>query len=225
VNPSRGAPIVRDGLLPPQLLSQLADALAWVPMYFQRRADSDPRAQRLDGYFFYPLATVADKHKDDAEPRLAELDASLRPVQQVWDIVRTEMGDVRLYECEFTANPYGTEGHAHHDCLTAERRGQHATAIVYCNTEWDLSWAGETVLFDAHGDIAHAVLPRPGRIAIFRDDPLHAARGVSRACPMPRRVLVFKMWQKAEQDTPRSRDDGPRVSAGAGRSHARRAPG
>lgn len=185
---------VHDDLLAPELLSELAGALAWVPTFFRRRADHDADAHSLDGYSFYPLATVDDKRNDDAQPALDTLDPALACVRQVWDAVRRAAGKVRLYECEFTANPFGSEGHPHHDCLAPERRHLHVTAIVYCNTEWDLAWAGETVLFDSQGDITAAVLPRPGRVSIIRGDPLHTARGVSRTCPLPRRVLVFKMW-------------------------------
>jgi SM-20-related protein len=186
---------VHDGLLAPELFAQLAGAMSWVPMYFQRPADRDPSAHPLDGYSFYPLASVDDKRSGDAEPVLQGLDPSLVPVQDAWQVVRRTAGAVRLYECEYTANPFGSEGHPHHDCLTPERRQAHVTAILYCNTDWQLAWAGETVVFDRHGDITAAVIPRPGRIAIIRGDPLHAARGVARICPVPRRVLVFKMWE------------------------------
>ena len=192
---------IHDGLLTRELFSQLASALAWVPMYFQRRADHDSAAHPLDGYSFYPIATVGDKRTDDAAPLLDNLDAGLGPIREAWESVRRTVGDARLYECEYTANQFGSEGHPHHDCLTPERRHLHVTAIVYCNTEWEPAWAGETVLFDHQGDISAAVLPRPGRIALIRGDPLHTARGVSRTCPVPRRVLVFKMWRAETQNT------------------------
>ena len=42
------------------------------------------------------------------------------------------------------------------------------------------------------GDIAHAVLPKPGRIVQFDGRILHAARGLSRICPAMRVTLMFK---------------------------------
>ncbi len=146
--------------------------------------------------WYYPLAMVDDKYAEDAEPVLAELDDNLSVVREVWQVVRDAVGmPVRLYECEYTANGYGNEGHPHRDAPRAELRPAHITAVVYCNPEWKTEWAGETILFDDTGDAQTAILPRPGRITFIYGDPLHVARGVSRICPWPRRVLVYKMWR------------------------------
>lgn len=200
---SPSAVSTHDGEIEPKLFASLASGLAWVPMYFQRHADRDPAAHPLDGYSFYPLATVEDKRSDDAAPLLNDLDPALAPVREIWQVVRHLAGDVRLYECEYTANAFGSEGHPHHDCLAADRRASHVTAIVYCNTEWELAWAGETVAFGDDGDITSAVMPRPGRITLLHGDPLHVARGLSRTCPVQRRVLVFKMWRQEPRNNRR----------------------
>jgi SM-20-related protein len=188
---------VHDGLLPPELFAELAEALQWVPTYHVRRADKDPSAHPLDAYSFYPLLTVANKWEDDAAAQIPDLDPSLACLAHVWAAVQNAIGSpVRLYECEYTANAFGSEGHPHHDCLKGERRPLHVTAILYCNTEWKKEWAGETVLFDEEGEISIGVLAKPGRVAIIFGDPLHVARGVSRLCPHPRRALVWKMWAR-----------------------------
>ena len=66
------------------------------------------------------------------------------------------------------------------------------TIIVYLNKEWNIDWAGETVLYDSNKEIEKAVLPKEGRVFAFDSRILHAARPVSRACPALRSVLVFK---------------------------------
>lgn len=165
-------------------------------MYFLNRTQRDPNAHPLDMYWYYPLVSVSDRYADNAEPALADLQEDLSAISSLWQIVKNLVNDsVRLYECEFTANAYGTEGHPHFDSARIDTRHGHITAIVYCNANWEISWAGETVIFDASGEIDSAVLPKPGRICLIEGDPMHVARGVSRICPEPRRVLVFKMWR------------------------------
>lgn len=190
---------VHDAQIPASVFEDLRATLAWVPMYFLRRADRDPGAHPLDVYWYYAIARVDDRYADDAEPLLDELAIELAPVRNVWSIVRRLVGErVRLYECEYTANSFGIDGHPHHDSPRKDLRSSHLTAIVYCNEEWKLEWAGETVVVDRDGEIARAVLPRAGRICLIKGDPLHVARGVSRICPHARQVLVFKMWQIAQ---------------------------
>jgi len=186
----------RDGLLSAEVFDRLQRTLSWVPMYFLNRMERDPSAHPLDMYWYYPLAMVDDKYRDDAQPLLAGLDPELSVIHEVWQVVREAAGvPVRLYECEVTANGYGNEGHPHRDVPRAELREAHITAVVYCNPEWKIEWAGETVLFDEAGDATTAILPKPGRVTFIHGDPLHVARGVSRICPWPRRVLVYKMWR------------------------------
>jgi len=191
---------IQDDLLPAELRTALADALAWVPMYFLRRIERNPTAHPLDTFWYYPLAICDDPYTGDVAPQLESLEDWAAPVGETWSWLSAHLAAtgraVRLYEVEIAANGYGTEGHPHHDCPRPEWRARHLAAIVYANREWDLAWAGETLIFDAHEEVAHAVRPRPGRIALITGDPCHVARGVSRICPEARRVLVFKMWLK-----------------------------
>ncbi|MEY3202405.1 MAG: hypothetical protein RIR70_1955 [Pseudomonadota bacterium] len=189
---------LHDDLLPPALTEELAAALAWVPMYFLRRIERNPAAHPLDTFWYYPLAVCDDPYTGDVEPQLTQLDAWAAPVVSTWTLIRNHLAaagaPVRLYETEIAANSYGSEGHPHFDIPRPEWRPGHLAAIVYGNREWDLAWGGETLIFDEHEEVAHAVRPRPGRVAIIKGDPYHVARGVSRLCPEARRVLVFKMW-------------------------------
>lgn len=200
-------PSRRDGLLSQEVFDRLHSVLSWVPLYFLNRTERDASAHPLDMYWYYPFAMVDDKYADDAEPTLAELDDNLSVVHDVWKIVREAVGvPVRLYECEYTANGYGNEGHPHRDSPRVDVRPAHIAAIVYCNPEWKIEWAGETILFDDAGEAMAAVLPKPGRITFIHGDPLHVARGASRICPWPRRVLVYKMWRTDIDGAPPSAD-------------------
>lgn len=184
-----------DNLVSPELFSRLVALLAWVPMYCLKRTDRDAAAHPLDLYWYYPVLSVKDRYSDDAEPGLEELPDNMFPVRELWNVVRGIVGKaVRLYEIECTSNAFGTEGHPHYDSPRESLRNIHVTAIVYCNEEWRPEWAGETTVFDDRLDIHRAIIPKPGRICFILGDPLHAARGIARICPHPRRVLVFKMW-------------------------------
>ncbi|MDM0122213.1 2OG-Fe(II) oxygenase [Variovorax arabinosiphilus] len=191
---------IYDDLVPHGLFSRLVGLLAWVPMYCLKRTERDAAAHPLDLYWYYPVLTVNDRYIDDAEPSLEELPENMFPVRELWGVVRGLVGSaVRLYEIEYTANAFGTEGHPHYDSPRETLRSTHVTAIVYCNEEWRPEWAGETAVFDDRQDIHRAVIPKPGRICLIFGDPLHAARGIARICPHPRRVLVFKMWLSPQQ--------------------------
>lgn len=110
-------------------------------------------------------------------------------INRIWN--KLSGGPLRghsLVRCYANAHTYGVEGYPHYDAKTRD----HFTTIVYINPMWKLEWAGETVFFDESGDISHAIIPKPGRIAIFPGNILHAARAVSRSCPAMRVTLMFK---------------------------------
>jgi SM-20-related protein len=178
------------------LAERFSTLLPWLPSYFLNRTDRDPSANPLDVYWYYPVAICDDRYSDDVEPQLNELDEQLQPIAQLWQIISARLGfPVRLYECEYGANPFGCEGHPHYDSPREDIRDKHIAVIVYLNSRWDIAWGGETIVFNEQGDVISAVLPKPGRATVLEGDPYHVARGVSRTCPVARRVLVFKMWR------------------------------
>ena len=185
---------VDDGLLSPELRQRLIDCVSWMPLYFLNRFERF-KSHELDTLWYYPLAFTDEGYTADVEPALYDLDASLAPVRECWEQLKTAFGrPVRLYECMLSANAFGNEGRVHQDITDEARREKHYTALVYLNREWKAEWAGETVFFDADNEISGAVLPRPGRVVIAARDAPHAGRSVSRICPTDRRVLVFKFW-------------------------------
>jgi SM-20-related protein len=185
---------VSDTLLPDDLKAALIDTVAWMPMYFLNRWERF-RSHELDMHWYYPIAFGDEAAVDDVEPKLAALDDAMRPIERCWQAIKAAYpGPVRLYECMLSANAFGTEGRVHRDVLEHLPRERHHTALVFCNKEWDVDWAGETVVFDDDGEVTAAVLPRRGRVMQIHGDPRHVGRSVSRICPTDRRVLVYKFW-------------------------------
>lgn len=188
---------VLDDLLTPPLKAQLYETIAWLPMYFLNRS-ARYQTDSMDIHWYYPLAIVDESYTEDVEHKLMALDDSLVCVKDAWALIKKHVqNDLRLYECMVSANTFGTEGHIHHDVPERAPREKHLTILVYCNKEWKMDWAGETLFFDEQGEVNAAVIPKPGRVLICKGDPVHVGRSVSRICPTDRRVLVFKAWLEA----------------------------
>lgn len=186
---------VHDDWLPADQRQQLIDTLAWVPVHFLNRRDRDPDTHALDLHWFYPFAVSEEADRGDVEQQVLDLEAPLDSVAQCWARIKSLVGrPLRLYECMLSANTFGTEGGVHHDIRQPQARPRHLTALVYCNREWSVDWGGETLVFDAQGEITAGVRPRPGRLMLLFGDPSHVGRSVTRICPSDRRVLVFKAW-------------------------------
>jgi hypothetical protein len=117
-------------------------------------------------------------------------------VQAIWKAIQNQIGERCLMRTYINSYTYGTDAYAHiDDYWIMEEYGADSmteTIIVYLNKEWNIDWAGETVLYDSNNEIEKAVLPKEGRVFAFDSRVLHAARPVSRACPALRSVLVFK---------------------------------
>jgi SM-20-related protein len=96
----------------------------------------------------------------------------------------------RPYRSYVNVAHYGDMLFTHTDCLP----GAHElTALWYVCDRWDHEWGGETVFFDANHDIRAAVIPKPGRLAIFDGAILHAGRPPNRICYTPRYTLALKL--------------------------------
>jgi len=81
---------------------------------------------------------------------------------------------------------YGLGGRPHQD------DGQF-TLLYYPNPEWKDGWDGETVFYDPSGEISFAVRLRPNRFVFFDASTLHAGRAPSRACPVLRVTVAYKL--------------------------------
>jgi SM-20-related protein len=188
---------VFDGLLPESTQSALVEAMHWMPVHFLNRWDRF-KSHELDMHWYYPIAFSDEPYTADVESALDGLDDNLWPVLDTWKAIKKAVDrPFRLYECMLSANTFGTEGRVHQDIADPLARKDHWTALVYCNREWKLEWAGETLFFDERGEIVGGVMPKPGRIVVFSGDPPHVGRSVSRICPTDRRVLVYKFWSRS----------------------------
>jgi hypothetical protein len=113
------------------------------------------------------------------------------PIAAWWGWIRANLfaADTRLLRLYINSHTFGVEGYPHRDSnITGE-----LTCITYLNREWRREWAGETVLFSIDDEIERAVMPKFGRVFIFPSDKWHAARAVSRICPVARATLVLKV--------------------------------
>ena len=188
---------VIDDLFPDPLKTRLIEAMGWMPLHFLNRWERY-KSHELDMHWYYPIAFSDEGGLADVEPDLHALDDNLQCVAQCWQRIKASCSyPLRLYECMLSANAFGTEARVHRDVAYPEERSRHHTALVYCNARWDVAWAGETLVFDDHGEITAAVMPKPGRVIKIAGDPPHVGRSVSRTCPTDRRVLVFKFWEVA----------------------------
>lgn len=98
----------------------------------------------------------------------------------------------RPYRSYVNVAHYGDMLFTHTDCLPGAGE---LTALWYVCDRWDHEWGGETVFFDDAKDVRAAVSPRPGRLAIFDGDLLHAGRPPNRNCYVPRYTLALKLEQ------------------------------
>ena len=114
--------------------------------------------------------------------------------QSIWARLNknNDLDLVRLYSNAYT---YGTEGNIHKDSSIKDN----ITHLIYINMTWRADWAGETVFLDKNDEIYRAILPSPGRLVEFAGDIPHAARSVTKFCPVVRQVIVFKSNPKKKE--------------------------
>ena len=145
-------------------------------------------SQSTFGHWNHDFLKTKRDNQEDAEHVLLG-NESLGPIKDLWLQLKSDLlKDHSLVRCYANAHTFGIDGHPHTDSSTP---GNYTT-ICYINPVWKPEWAGETVFFNEMGDIAHAVLPKPGRMVLFDGRILHAARGLARICPAMRVTLMFK---------------------------------
>ena len=120
----------------------------------------------------------------------SELQGSAPLMHAFWEGLREAfLPGHRLVRCYANAFAYGCDGTLHTDATSPSS----FTTIYYPNPKWQPNWGGETMFFNADKtDILAAVYPKPNRLITFPGALPHAARGVSRACPVLRITLMFK---------------------------------
>ena len=119
-----------------------------------------------------------------------------KELNSIWEVIQGVIGHRALLRAYINGYTYGTDGYSHTDDSWINKiHGNDKlseTVIVYLNDNWNIDWAGETVIFDDSKEIEASVLPKYGRVLVFDSNKLHAARPLSRTCKSLRTVLVFK---------------------------------
>jgi SM-20-related protein len=132
----------------------------------------------------------------------------------IWEHVRPRCealagAPLRVIRQYANGHTYGLGGQPH---LDDDRPGCY-TLLYYANTEWKDGWEGETVYFDAAGEIALAVKPRPNRGVLFDSRILHAGRAPSRICPALRVTVAYKLEVSGLPVVARTPEEEPAESA------------
>lgn len=119
----------------------------------------------------------------------------------IWRIIQPAfMPDTPvLIRCYANAHTYGVEGYPHTD----SKEETDVTGILYLNKSWKREWAGETAFFEGE-DISYSVIPKLGRLVVFRSTLWHTARSLSRICPHDRVVIVFKARTNSTEFLPQN---------------------
>jgi len=129
------------------------------------------------------------------DPAFWKMDLEEVPaITAVYDAVRARCeelarGPLVVLRQYANGHTYGLGGQAHAD----DARPGHYTCLYYPMPDWNPDWGGETVFHHQAGDIALAVLPKPGRAVFFDSRILHSGRAPSRAFGGLRVTVAFKL--------------------------------
>jgi SM-20-related protein len=185
--------IVRDRFLEPALIDRLADAFQQVG--WQYGWNSDPEIEF--SHWHHEILGMRYGNTLDQQERLFTFkQPNYQPVIEVWKSLQAKLFDnkAHLLRCYANLHTHGVEGYPHVD---ADAPGE-TTIILYLNRSWDITWGGETAFYE-DDEIVKSVMPRYGRMVMFPSETLHCARAVSRACPISRKTMMFKLKQVENQ--------------------------
>lgn len=115
-----------------------------------------------------------------------ELLAAMERITVAWwqDVIILDHGHM-------TISQFGDTPSIHQDSICGHKFVPAAcTTIYYANPHWDPEWHAETIFYDRDGEIAAAVIPKPGRIVIFDSLIHHSATSPARFCFEPRIVAL-----------------------------------
>jgi len=133
---------------------------------------------------------ASGKLEDRGEDCAEELKAHAPLIWCFWEDVSTLLlKGHTLVRCYANGLQYGSDGTVHVDSIVHTSY----TSVYYPHKAWEPNWGGETVFFNSsRNDIIATSYPKPGRLVCFPGTIPHAARGLSRTCPVLRITLMFK---------------------------------
>ncbi|WP_322367158.1 2OG-Fe(II) oxygenase [Pseudomonas sp. Teo4] len=113
----------------------------------------------------------------------------------IWRRIRsTHLQNSTLLGVYANGQTFGQDSPIHRDNLAHESGN---TIVLFCNDFWATSWGGElTFCNNSKDDLIAAVLPKPGRITIFKGQIPHRARCPSVDCDRLRITIAFKTINK-----------------------------
>lgn len=129
----------------------------------------------------YPIFSV-DFHLD----RIKEMDVGVKALELLEKFCTNN--EYSLYRAYVNMSHFGDMEFPHRDCPIEE---DHVTVLYYANTNWPHHWGGETLFYENH-DTCYAVIPKPGRFAIFHGAIEHTGSVPTRACNFSRYSLALK---------------------------------
>ena len=168
---------VHDGLVSPEMVRAVFDAVHQPVYHFGQKSNAE------DPFGFW-IANIPDA-----------IVRGDNPIGNLWRLVdaRITRGTCRIARMYVNAYTYG-------DCPTIhvdhDVEGNY-TVLYYANLEWRAEWSGETVFYTPQRDeIVRAVLPKPGRIAVFDGRVPHVAREPNRIAPVVRYTVAMKLLRE-----------------------------
>jgi SM-20-related protein len=176
---------VFDDLLPPPLYSDLMQAASRIGWRFGWSTPSNPHSL----YWHHEVARGRKSNTEDLSHNVRQHPLPVFAQYMDWLRENVVSGDTRILRFYLNAHTFGTDGWPHTDT----DRLDELTTVLYLTETWKPEWCGETVVFDARGDIEAAVVPRTNRLLTFPSDRLHAPRPLAKAFAGLRIVLVIKM--------------------------------
>lgn len=119
------------------------------------------------------------------------------------DWLRAELIPVesRLLRLYFDGNTFGTDGPAQ----AGSARVGEVTFLLHLTRNWKADFGGETVVYDAAGDVETSILPKENRLIAFPSERLHGTRPLSRVFGGLRVVLVARFGLGAQAPEPIAR--------------------
>ena len=165
---------VHDGLVSSDMAEAIFDTVHQPVYRFGQKSNAE------DAYGFW-IANIPD-----------EIVAGDNPIGALWRLVdaRITRGRYRIDRMYVNAYTYG-------DCPTIHIDNDQPgnfTVLYYANLEWRAEWSGETVFYTPdRSEITRAVLPKPGRIAVFDGRVPHVAREPNRIAPVVRYTVAMKL--------------------------------
>jgi SM-20-related protein len=182
-----------DDLVPSSLYQALIDASLTLDWQFGWMTPSNPNMR----YWHHEVGYGMKHNTDDVSDRVDKHPIRAFSLYKTWLQTHLLPAGSSILRFYLNGHTFGSEGWPHID---SDRPGE-VTIVLYLNSEWKPHWGGETVLFDANGDISSATLPRPNRLLCFPANQLHAPRPVSKTFDDLRVVLVVKVALPTSSET------------------------